>query len=114
MKVIEKLKIFVDGATFIMKKKYKRGIELLNVLGKKEHLNEMIRSLLYSFRAYGHFCMNKYASALSDLKQLIKCGFVMDSASEYNITLLEGIIKCQNNEFSEALERFHKAGALRN
>jgi hypothetical protein len=35
MKVIEKLKIFVDGATFIMKKKYKRGIELLNVLGKK-------------------------------------------------------------------------------
>jgi hypothetical protein len=35
MKVIEKLKTFTDGATFIMKKKYKRGIELLNILNKK-------------------------------------------------------------------------------
>ena len=73
----------------------------------------MIRSLLYSFRAYGHFCMNKYASALSDLKQLIKSGFVLESASEYNMTLLEGIIKCQKNEFNEAMERFQKAGELR-
>jgi hypothetical protein len=35
MKVVEKLKTFVDGATFIMKKKYRRGIELLNMLSKK-------------------------------------------------------------------------------
>lgn len=48
----------------------------------------MIRSLLYSFRAYGHFCLNKYVSALSDLRQLIKSGFVLDNASEYNMTLL--------------------------
>lgn len=64
-----------------MKKKYRRGIELLSILGKKEHLNEMIRSLLYSFRAYGNFCLNKYVSALSDLRQLMKSGFVIDSAS---------------------------------
>jgi hypothetical protein len=41
----------------------------------------MIRSLLYGFRAYAHFCMNKYASALTDLKALGKCGFVIDAAS---------------------------------
>jgi hypothetical protein len=35
LKVIEKLKIFVDGATFVMKKKYRKGIELLNILAKK-------------------------------------------------------------------------------
>ena len=62
----------------------------------------MIRSLLYSFRAYGHFCLNKYVSALSDLRQLIKSGFVLDTASEYNMTLLEGIIKSQNNEFTDS------------
>ncbi len=63
----------------------------------------MIRSLLYSFRAYGNFCLNKYPSALNDLRQLIKCGFILDDASEYNMTLLEGIIKCQNNEFANAM-----------
>jgi hypothetical protein len=41
--------------------------------------------------------MNKFASALNDLKQLVKCGFVLDNASIYNMTLLEGIILCQNN-----------------
>lgn len=69
----------------------------------------MIRSLLYSFRAYGHFCMNKYASALTDLKQLNKCGFVLDPASEYNMILLDGILKCQNNEFKEAMDKFQNA-----
>jgi hypothetical protein len=33
--VIEKLKVFTEGATSIMKKKYKRGIENLNYLSKK-------------------------------------------------------------------------------
>lgn len=38
-KIIEKLKIFTEGATAIMKKKYKRGIENLNYLARKEHLS---------------------------------------------------------------------------
>jgi hypothetical protein len=35
MKVIEKLKIFTDGCTSIMKKKIKRGVENLSILCKK-------------------------------------------------------------------------------
>lgn len=38
-RVIEKLKVFTEGATAIMKKKYKRGIENLNYLSRKEHLS---------------------------------------------------------------------------
>jgi hypothetical protein len=31
--------MFTEGATLIMKKKFKKGIENLNYLSKKEHLN---------------------------------------------------------------------------
>ena len=53
----------------------------MNYLAKKEHLNEQIRPLLYSFRAYAHFCQCKFLNALNDLNSLQKLGFSCDPAS---------------------------------
>lgn len=69
-KVLEKIKLFTDGSTLLMKKKIKRGVDILSQLIKKQNINEYIRPLAYSFRAYGYFCQCKYTHALNDLDAL--------------------------------------------
>lgn len=78
----------------------------MNYLAKKQHLNEQIRPLLYSFRAYAHFCQCKFLNALNDLHSLQKLGFACDPASQYNFRLLTGISNAQNNNFNQALKNF--------
>jgi hypothetical protein len=53
----------------------------LNYLARKEHLSEQIRPLIYTFRAYAHFCQCKFVNALNDLHSLQKLGFSCDPAS---------------------------------
>ena len=88
MKVLEKMKIFTEGSTSIMKKKFKRGIENLSILSRKENLSDQLRPLIYSFRSYGYFCQNKFSNAINDLRTLTKLGFQLDKACQYNNTLL--------------------------
>jgi hypothetical protein len=64
-----------------MKKKFKKGIENLNFLSKKEHINEQIKPLLFSFRSYGYFCQYKFVNGSNDLKSMIKQGYKLDAAS---------------------------------
>lgn len=109
MKVIEKIKIFTEGSTFIMKKKFKKGIENLSILCKKENLSDQIRPLVYSFRSYGYFCQHKFSNAINDLKNLVKLGYKLDKPCEYNMCLLEGIILAQNNQFDEAIVKFKQS-----
>jgi hypothetical protein len=45
-------------------------------------------------------------NALGDLVSLQKQGFTCDSASEYNLLLLQGISHAQNNNFIQALASF--------
>ena len=89
-----------------MKKKTKKGVELLSNLIKKQSIPEFIKSQTFSFRAYGYFCQYKYTHALNDLITLEKMGSFLDEASTYNNVLLEGIIAVQNGRFSEALLKF--------
>jgi Flp pilus assembly protein TadD len=44
---------------------------------------------------------------------LQKLGFSCDSASEYNLHLLNGIFHAQNNNFSQAFASFNQAANLR-
>lgn len=99
MKVIEKMKLFTQGSTSIMKKKLKRGVENLSMLCRKYNLSDQLRPLVYSFRSYGYFCQNKFSNAINDLKALMKLGYKLDRACQYNYLLLEGIIAAQNNQF---------------
>ena len=41
--------------------------------------------MLFSFRAYAHFCQCKFLNALNDLNSLAKLGFSFDTASQYNM-----------------------------
>ena len=112
-KVLEKIKLFLDGSTFLMKKKVKKGVELLSTLIKKQSIPEFIKSQTFSFRAYGYFCQYKYTHALNDLISLEKMGFYLDEASSYNKILLDGIIAVQNNRFDEALLKFQETERMR-
>lgn len=112
-KVLEKMKIFAEGSTSIMKKKFKRGIENLSILSRKENLSDQLRPLIYSFRSYGYFSQHKFSNAINDLNTLMKLGFQLDRACQYNYTVLEGIIACQNNQFEEAQKSFSNAQTSR-
>lgn len=81
----------------------------MNYLSKKEHLNEQIKPLLFSFRSYAYFCQYKFLNALNDLNSLTKLGYSIDSASQYNLYLLQGISHAQNNSFSQAILSFTAA-----
>jgi hypothetical protein len=48
-------------------------------------------------------------NALSDLSALQKLGYNLDSASQYNFYLLQGISLAQNNSFSQAISSFSTA-----
>jgi hypothetical protein len=48
-------------------------------------------------------------NALSDLNSLLKLGYNLDSASQYNFSLLQGISLAQNNSFSQAISSFTSA-----
>jgi hypothetical protein len=41
-------------------------------------MNEYIKPLIYSFRAYGYFCQYKYTHALNDLLTMEKLGYNLD------------------------------------
>jgi hypothetical protein len=59
-KALEKFRIFTDGVTFLMKRKYREGIEHLSQLAKSENLSDFLRPLVYSYRAYGYICLAKH------------------------------------------------------
>lgn len=69
--------------------------------------------MLFSFRAYAYFCQCKFLNALNDLNSLAKLGFSFDTASQYNMFLLQGISHAQNNMFAPAIASFTAAEQAR-
>jgi len=57
---LEKLRVFTDGVTFLMKRKFKEGIENLTKLINKDLLGDFLKPLVYTYRAYGYFCVGKH------------------------------------------------------
>lgn len=56
-KQLEKFKIFTDGVTFLMKRKFQEGVDRLTQLIKSQNVGEFLTPLLYNYRAYGLFCL---------------------------------------------------------
>jgi hypothetical protein len=52
-------------------------------------------------------------NALNDLNSLSKLGYNFDTASKYNMYLLQGISNAQNNNFSQAITSFIAAEQVR-
>jgi hypothetical protein len=74
-----------------MKRKYKEGVEHLSNLVNNFALSDFLKPLLYSYRAYGFFCLGKHLKALNDLTTIEKSA-PLDKASTYNKFICEGII----------------------
>ena len=66
-KVFEKFRLFIDGVTYLMKRKHEDGIKNLTTLVKTQTLGDFLKPLVYSYRAYGYFCLGKHQKALNDL-----------------------------------------------
>lgn len=57
IKVIERFRIFTDGVTFLMKRKFEEGIINLTNLISKNLVNDFLKPLVYQYRAYGLICV---------------------------------------------------------
>lgn len=60
VKSLEKLRMFVDGVTFLMKRKHKEGVKILTNLVKNFQLGDFLKPLVFVYRAYGYFCLSKH------------------------------------------------------
>lgn len=110
-KSLEKFIIFTDGVTFLMKRKYKEGLDNLTTLVEKFSLNDFLTPLIFTYRAYGFICESKFNKALKDL-QTVEKNQPIDDASKYNKLICEGIISAQDNQFEQSLNFFVKASKL--
>jgi hypothetical protein len=89
-KSLEKFRIFTDGVTFLMKRKYKEGVDHLTNLINNFAVSSFLKPLLYSYRAYGYICLAKHGKALADLLTIEKLG-PLEKASAYNKFICEGV-----------------------
>ena len=71
-KALERFRIFTDGVTFLMKRKYKEGVDHLTNLINNYPPTNFLRPLLFQYRAYGYICIGKHAKALNDLQTVEK------------------------------------------
>ncbi|EGR34644.1 hypothetical protein IMG5_005100 [Ichthyophthirius multifiliis] len=108
-KALEKFRIFTDGVTFLMKRKYQEGIENLSKLVKGYNLGDFLKPLVYTYRSYGYFCLGKHQKALLDLQTVEN---KLEKCSNYNKYICEGILSAQNNQFEQAMNFFNKANKL--
>ncbi|KAL4437922.1 hypothetical protein ABPG74_001093 [Tetrahymena malaccensis] len=111
LKSLEKFRIFTDGVTFLMKRKHKEGIRNLTNLVKNYSLGDFLKPLVYTYRAYGYFCLGKHQKSLNDL-QFIENFSKLEKPSIYNKLICEGIISAQNNQFEQAMNFFNKANKI--
>jgi tetratricopeptide (TPR) repeat protein len=109
---LERLALFLEGTTCLMKSNHLEGIRALTRLVNSGHYSSYVRPLLYAHRAYGYFCLKRYRQALNDLKLLEAAG-PLSSTNLYNRHLLEGITCCQDRLYEGAVLAFRAAGQLR-
>ena len=87
---------FNDMVTFLMKRKFKEGTECLTSMVKGGNISDFLKPMLYTYRAYGYFCLGKYQKALNDFNYIGSFS-KLDKACSYNKYLCEGIISALNN-----------------
>ncbi|KAM3146723.1 hypothetical protein pb186bvf_001253 [Paramecium bursaria] len=108
IKVIERFRIFTDGVTFLMKRKFEEGIVNLTNLISKNLVNDFLKPLVYQYRAYGLICVGQHQKALQDLQVVNQ----LEKASQYNKLICEGICSAMSNLFEQSNQFFVKAQKL--
>jgi tetratricopeptide (TPR) repeat protein len=129
---LHNLKIFLEGAVNMIKKKFKLGLECMEKLSgsgnkfsdkdvsssdvKKDQfdrvdINENIKPLILSYKAFGLFSLGKIPAAHYNYRLLEEMGQIA-SGDVYNKYLCEGILAARSFNFDTALEKFESAQAL--
>lgn len=105
------LKIFLNGAVNMIKKKFKDGLEDFKKIDASTLEEFKIDRLMLSYQAYGNFCLGNIKEALEYYSQLEKLETLVQG-DVYNRLLCEGIIKGEEGEYSLSKSFFEKAKSI--
>ena len=108
---LKHLKIFLDGAVSMIKKKFEEGLESINQITNTNDIDDDIKPLIISYRAYGLFSLGRINQALLEYKKL-ESQDQLNKGDEYNKYLCLGILDAEKCSFETALEFFSKAQEL--
>lgn len=102
------LKIFLNGAVNMIKKKFKDGLEDLKKIDITKLQEYDIEKLVLSYQAYGNFCLGNITEALEIYNKLENKEKLVEG-DIYNKLLCQGILKGEEKEFDIAKSYFEKA-----
>lgn len=105
------LKIFLNGAVNMIKKKFKDGLEDLKKLDMNRLKECDIESLALSYQAYGLFCLGKIDESQEILKEMEKRRSLVEGDT-YNKLLCQGILNGETKKFAEARAYFERARSI--
>jgi tetratricopeptide (TPR) repeat protein len=129
---LHNLKVFLEGAVNMIKKKFKLGLECMEKLSgsssnegdvsssdtyvKKDQfdrvdIHESIKPLILSYKAYGLFSVGKIPAAHYNYRLLEEMGQIRQG-DIYNKYLCEGILAARSFDFDTAQEKFEAAKDL--
>eukprot|EP00350_Pseudokeronopsis_sp_OXSARD2_P006781 CAMPEP_0170566124 /NCGR_PEP_ID=MMETSP0211-20121228/79635_1 /TAXON_ID=311385 /ORGANISM="Pseudokeronopsis sp., Strain OXSARD2" /LENGTH=392 /DNA_ID=CAMNT_0010887207 /DNA_START=2076 /DNA_END=3254 /DNA_ORIENTATION=- len=112
-------KDFTEGILYLIKRKIKKGVQILSDLleilinnkeQKDKRMIEYLKHQVYIYRAYGYVAIEKYEVAIDDINKAKKLGKVCQ-ASVYNKLLGKGILRMDHEDFLMATRYFMKASA---
>jgi hypothetical protein len=66
------LKDFVEGVMFLIKRKIKKGVQILSDLIEILTEKDLLLPQALTYRSYGYVAIEKYDNALSDIKSVGK------------------------------------------
>jgi tetratricopeptide (TPR) repeat protein len=105
------LKVFLDGAVNMIKKKYKAGLDNLAAFDKSKINDADVGRLSVSLMAFGHFNLGEIGPALELYKQLEAEGLI-NEGDVYNKEICRGILSGEAGEYLTAEKHFRKAEQL--
>lgn len=106
-----KARQFLEGAISMVKKKFKEGLEYLDLLLDDEELDPQLKPLVLSYRAYGNFAEGNIDNALADYAKL-KSQNQLSIGDEYNVLLCEGILASNESRWNTAKQKFEWASRM--
>lgn len=105
------LKVFLDGAVHMIKKKYKPGLDSLCTFDQTKVSDPDVGRLALSLRAFGHFNLGEISPALELYNRLEAEGFISEG-DVYNKSICKGILAGEAGEYMQAEQHFRKAEQL--
>ena len=105
------LKIFLNGAVNMIKKKFKDGLEDMKKIDQTKIKECNLENLVLSYQAYGHFSLGKIQEALEIYNEIEKRQALVEGDT-YNKLLCQGILNGEAKKFAEAKVFFEKAKSI--